>query len=160
MDPERLLQTFRSQQLGERAENDHVERVFAPGAFKQRLRCESRLRKQGKSAAHRLAWSGTGSSPLWHGNRHCEALREQFRARARPQKYAGNRKRAGEPARHRENLIKAKEADPNESDETRCVHAFMGSLKSADVMTDFAHLSIGSAVEGERQFQYLAFDLM
>jgi hypothetical protein len=57
-------------------------------------------------------------------------------------------------------LLMAKNADPNESDGIRCVHAFMGSSEGAEVTTDFAHLSIGTMTQGERQIQYLRFVLM
>ena len=56
-------------------------------------------------------------------------------------------------------LLAAKNADPNESDELRCVHAFMGAPESAEVSTDFAHLSIGAVAREGDQVHYLDFDL-
>jgi hypothetical protein len=155
-----FFKRFVLRQLGERAEDDHVERVFAPGAFKQSIALRVETPQTGKIRRARL-----GLERNWIVNNFTMALDiasrflNSFAPAPDRTKYAGIAS-AVRGLRDPQNLIKAKEADPNESDEMRCVHAFMGSLKSADVMTDFAHLSIGSTTEGDRQFQYLAFDLM
>jgi hypothetical protein len=155
-----FFKRFALKQIGERVVDDHVEPVFAPGAFKQSIALQVESRPKGTIRHASLDLERT-----WILGNFAMALDIAKRfvrcfAPAPDQtKYAGIAS-ALDSLRDPRNLIKAKETDPNESDEARCVHAFMGSVERADVTTDFAHLSIGSVLQGDRQFQHLSFDLL
>lgn len=57
------------------------------------------------------------------------------------------------------NLMKIKDANPDESDAIRCVHALLGALESADVSTDLATLTVGKD-PGPPPARFLEFDLL
>lgn len=57
-------------------------------------------------------------------------------------------------------LLQAKNSDPNESDGMHCVHAFMGSVESAEITTDFAKLSIKGVEEDSSIWRSIEFLLL
>jgi hypothetical protein len=150
---------FHLKQLDERMEGGLVQRAFAPGTFKENIAIlvESLQNRKIKAASLRL-------SSDWMINNFLLALdlAKSFVTCFAP---PPDRAKYAEIASALWNLrdpgflLKAKDADPNESVGMRCVHAFMGSPEGAEVTTDFGHLSIGCAVRGESQLQYIEFHL-
>jgi hypothetical protein len=57
------------------------------------------------------------------------------------------------------NILEARVMNPEESDAARCVHALMGSLGQASVVTDLASLTVSTG-EGDPPDRLLEFDLM
>ncbi|HSQ10553.1 MAG TPA: hypothetical protein VLN25_08055 [Burkholderiaceae bacterium] len=150
---------FRLKQLDERAVGEHTQRSFAPGAFQQDIALKVECNKVGKIKRASLLltqdWT-IGNFML------ALDLAKSFVASFAP---APDRTRYDEIAaalwslRDPRALLKAKETDPKESDGVRCVHAFMGSLESASIVTDFSHLSIGSTTHDGRPARLIAIDL-
>jgi hypothetical protein len=56
-------------------------------------------------------------------------------------------------------MLEAQKADPDESDALTFVHAFMGSLESANITTDFASLSIDGVEEDGSILRHVEFTL-
>lgn len=154
-----FFEFFRLKQLDERTTGDRTQRTFAPGAFQQDIALEVECDPAGKirRAALRLTQDWTiGNFML------ALDLAKSFVASFAP---APDRARFDGIAdalwslRDPRALGKAREADPNESDGARCVHAFMGSLARADIVTDFSHLTIGGATHGGRPARQISVDL-
>ena len=154
-----FVKFFRLKQLDERAAGDRTQRTFAPGAFQQDIALEVECDPAGKVRRASLLltqdWT-IGNFML------ALDLAKSFMASFAP---APDRNQYDEIAaalwslRDPRALLKAKDADPNESDGVRCVHAFMGSLERADVVTDFSHVAIDSATHRDRLARRIAVDL-
>jgi hypothetical protein len=150
---------FRLKQLDERAVGDRTQRTFAPGAFQQDIALEVECNPAGKIKRTSLLLTQD-----WTIKNFMLALdlAKSFVASFAP---GPDRPKYDEIAtalwslRDPRALLKAKETDPNESDAARCVHAFMGSLERANVVTDFSHLAIGGATHSGRPARVIAVDL-
>jgi len=150
---------FRLKQLDEHAVGEHTQRTFAPGAFQQDIALEVEFNPAGKikRASLLLTQEWTIANFMLALD-----LAKSFVASFAP---APDRTRYDEIAaalwslRDPRALLKAKETDPNESNGVRCVHAFMGSLERASIVTDFGHLSIGGTTHDGRPARVIAVDL-
>jgi hypothetical protein len=150
---------FHLKQLDERAVGEHTQRTFAPGSFQKDIALEVECSPAGKIQRASLLltqdWT-IGNFML------ALDLAKSFVASFAP---APDRTRYDEIAaalwnlRDPRALLKAKETEPNESDAARCVHAFMGSLESATIVTDFSQLSIGGTTHDGRPVRVIAVDL-
>ncbi len=150
---------FRLKQLDERAAGDRTQRIFAPGAFQHDIALAVECNQTGKIKRGSLRltqdWTiknFTLALDLAKGFVTCFAPGPD---RSKYDEIASALGGLRDPRL----LIKAKAADPNESDGARCVHAFMGSLERADVTTDFSHLAVGGAALGGRPARSVDIDL-
>jgi hypothetical protein len=151
---------FHLKQLDEHVEGDLVQRVFAPGTFKEHIALLVDSGQTGKITCASLRLSRD-----WLINNFTLALdlaKSFVTCFAPPPDEATYGKIANALWNMRDPaiLLKAKDADPNESDSMCCVHAFMGSPKGAEVATDFSHLSIRTGAQGDYQLLCMEFDLL
>ncbi len=154
-----FFQHFRLRQLAEQDSDGRVQRTFAPGAFQHDIALDVE-----SNSAGRITRSSLRLTPEWTIGNFPLALdlAKSFVTCFAPQP---DRAKYDEVAatlwslRDPRALLKAKETDPNASDGSRCVHAFMGSLARADITTDFGHLAIAGAMLGERAARSIEINL-
>jgi hypothetical protein len=150
---------FRLKQIDERVVGDRMQRTFAPGAFQQDIALEVECNQAGKIRRGSLRltqdWTIRNFMLALDLTKSVVTCFAPGPDRAKYDEIASALWSLRDPRA----LIKAKEADPGESDTVRCVHAFMGSLERADVTTDFSHLAIGGATHGGRPARSIEIDL-
>jgi len=156
-----FFEFFRLKQLDQRREGSHVTRVLAPQAFQNEMALLVGCRNSGKIVRTALRLNSE-----WVVNNLGLALDlvksyvlsfAPLPDRARYSEIADAFRKLRDPRALRE----VKDADPNESDGMRCVHAFMGSSPEAVVVTDFGVFTAGISADdsGQPPMQYLEFVL-
>jgi hypothetical protein len=150
---------FHLQQLEERMEAGHTVRVFAPAAFKGVIALLVGCTQSGKITRVRL-----NIDSRWMIDNLSLALdlMKSFVMCFAPRPDASTYSEIAavlRSLRDPQTLLKAKDANPDESQAIRCVHALMGSLEQADVITDLAHLTIRSG-DADPPDRVLEYDLM
>jgi hypothetical protein len=151
---------FHLRQLAERVEGARVQRVFAPGAFKEQITLLVDATQAGKitqaSLRVRTDWLAanfllaidlaksflTAFAPPPDLARYAD-IAETFWSLRDPRAFA-----------------KIRDASPDESEGVRCVQAFLGKLGGADVSTDFGHLSLGSGSQDGKAVQFIEMSLL
>lgn len=150
---------FRLKQLVERVEGGLAQRVFAPGAFKEKIALVVDSTHAGKI---------TKASLRVHRDWMIENLLlaidlgKSFIASFAPPPDQAQYAEIAEAlwsVRNRGVLVKMEDADPDESDGIRCVQAFLGKRESAMLWTDFGYLSIGSAKQDGHPVQFIEIAL-
>ena len=152
---------FHVKQLEETFEDDRVIRKFSAGPFKNDIALWVVAHKD-SGRIHRASLRVRNE---WFINNHSLALdiaKSFITSFAPPPDRATYAEIANALSKLRDPrfLLQAKDSDPNESNALSCIHALMGSLKSADVTTDFAKLSIEGVEDDSGAWRSIEFLLL
>jgi len=150
---------FHLQRLAQRMEAGHTVGVFAPAAVADKVALLVVYPESGK-----ITRASLRIDDRWIIDNFTLAidLTKRFVTCFAPMPDAPTYHRISEvlwSLRDPQNMLKARDANPDDSDAMRCVHALMGSVKRASVVTDLATLTVGMG-EGDPPHRVLEFDLM
>jgi hypothetical protein len=150
---------FNLQQLEERMEEGHTVRAFAPAAFTRPIALLVECAQSGK-----ITRASLHIDDRWLIDNFMLAIDfiKSFVLCFAPPPDASTYGKIAEvlwSLRDPRNMLKVKDSNPDESQAIRCVHALMGSRKSADVITDLARLTIRSG-DTDMPHRVLEYDLM
>ena len=138
-----FFKAFNLKQREESVENDRLIRRFSAGPFKQDLAIWVVTNKE-SGRIHRAALHLRTEWIINNFSLATDIAKGFIRSFAPPPdqttytEIANALRKLQDP----QFLIQAHSSDPNESDVLHCVHAFMGSVESGEITTDFARLSI------------------
>ena len=157
-----FFKAFHVKQLVEKYEDDRVIYLFSAGPFGRDIALWVVTNKE----SGRIQRASLGLTPNWIINNFTLALDiikgfvKSFAPAPDQTTYAEIATTFGK-LRDPQFMLAVKNSDPNESDAVQCVHAFMGTLESAEVTTDFAKFSIGAREEDDdiwrRSLAFLLF---
>jgi hypothetical protein len=150
---------FSLQQLEQRIEAGHTVQVFAPEAFTDTIALLVGYLESGK-----ITRASLRIETRWMIDNFVLAidLAKSFILCFAPAPDAPTYGKIAEVLwglRDPRNILKAREANPDESDAIRCVHALMGSVERASVVTDLASLTVETG-ESDPPNRVLEFHLM
>ena len=145
-----FFKAFHVKQLIEKYDDDRVEYLFSAGPFGKNIALWMVTNKE----SGRIQRASLGLAPNWIISNFALALDitkgfvKSFAPAPDQTKYAEIATTFGK-LRDPQFMLAVKNSDPNESDAVQCVHAFMGTLESAEVTTDFARFSIAGGEEDD-----------
>ena len=150
---------FRLRQLDERMEAGHTVRIFAPAAFTDKLALLVGAAGSGKITRVSLR---IDSRWMIHSFPLAIDLVESFVTCFAPAPDAATYAKIAEilrGLRDPRKILEARSAKSDDSDGMRCVHALLGSLQRASVVTDLATLTVSTGQE-DPPLRILDFHLM
>lgn len=155
-----FVKFFHLKQIDERSENGMNRRLFAPGPFKDYISLIVDSRESGKIMKALLLLNKD-----WMFRNILLALdiSKSFVTSFAPppdKEAYGEISSALWNLRNPQFAMKIKETDPKESIVFQCVHAFMGSIGSASMTTDFGNLSFKNVTYEKEHIQEIEFILM